>query len=436
MTTTQPNPPPAEAFPVGEYLLDELEARGWSIAEFAEILGRPAQAVSEIINGHKEITRETASEIAAATRTSAETWLRLQDAHLLWSAAAKPQTKLSAVRQRAQLASLVPLRELTRRGFLPKGDVAAQERALRSLFGVESLDQPPRWSLAARRTGTVGELSAAQTAWVGVVRWMAARTPSRPYDRGSLVELGQGLARSLKKPADLTGLVERLSSVGVRLVHVAKFDGGKIDGVAFTDDRGPVIGISGRIGRFDSVVFTLLHEIAHVVLGHVDASITLDVDLGANDESGTEQEANTRGDLDVSSGRRPGCALVPCARRGLGPAGRCASVPGRGPAAVRGSPPVVPPERTGPRCEVATRGVVGRPDPAGARDPLRRLNGHPRGVHSLRGVAGARDELTSVKWPHSDGLKQPATACPRVRTDGTHHATRGRQGSAAATLCQ
>jgi len=70
MTTTQPNPPPAEAFPVGEYLLDELEARGWSIAEFAEILGRPAQAVSEIINGHKEITRETASEIAAATRTA------------------------------------------------------------------------------------------------------------------------------------------------------------------------------------------------------------------------------------------------------------------------------------------------------------------------------------------------------------------------------
>jgi len=294
MTTTQPNPPPAEAFPVGEYLVDELEARGWSIAEFAEILGRPAQAVSEIINGHKEITRETASEIAAATRTSAETWLRLQDAHLLWSAAAKPPTKLSAVRQRAQLASLVPLRELTRRGFLPKGDVAAQERALRSLFGVDSLDQPPRWSLAARRTGTVGELSPAQTAWVGVVRWMAARTPSRPYDRGSLVELGQGLARSLKKPADLTGLVERLSSVGVRLVHVVKFDGGKIDGVAFTDDRGPVIGISGRIGRFDSVVFTLLHEIAHVVLGHVDASITLDVDLGADDESVTEQEANTR----------------------------------------------------------------------------------------------------------------------------------------------
>ncbi len=43
----------AEAFPPGEYLRDELGARGWTIAEFAEILGRPTQAVSEIIDGRK-----------------------------------------------------------------------------------------------------------------------------------------------------------------------------------------------------------------------------------------------------------------------------------------------------------------------------------------------------------------------------------------------
>jgi HTH-type transcriptional regulator/antitoxin HigA len=84
MSVVTDNPRPAEAFPVGEYLSDELRERGWAVVEFAEILGRPFQAVSEILNGHKEITPTTAKEIAAATGTSAETWLRLQDTYRLW----------------------------------------------------------------------------------------------------------------------------------------------------------------------------------------------------------------------------------------------------------------------------------------------------------------------------------------------------------------
>ena len=74
----------AEIFPVGEMLADELEARGWTQAEFAEILGRPAQFVSEIISGKKEITRESATQIAAALGTSPEMWLTMQDRYYLW----------------------------------------------------------------------------------------------------------------------------------------------------------------------------------------------------------------------------------------------------------------------------------------------------------------------------------------------------------------
>lgn len=45
---------PAEVFPPGAYIKDELDARGWSQAEFAETLGRPARVVSEIINAKPE----------------------------------------------------------------------------------------------------------------------------------------------------------------------------------------------------------------------------------------------------------------------------------------------------------------------------------------------------------------------------------------------
>lgn len=79
----------AEVFPAGEHLADELEARGWTQVEFAEILGRPTQFVSEIIQGKKEITRDSAAQIGAALGTSAEFWLNLQNSYSLRDTRAK-----------------------------------------------------------------------------------------------------------------------------------------------------------------------------------------------------------------------------------------------------------------------------------------------------------------------------------------------------------
>jgi HTH-type transcriptional regulator/antitoxin HigA len=70
---------PAEVFRPGEYLRDELEARGWTQGEFARIISRPLQAVNEIINGKKRITVETAKAMALALGTSPYLWLNLQN---------------------------------------------------------------------------------------------------------------------------------------------------------------------------------------------------------------------------------------------------------------------------------------------------------------------------------------------------------------------
>jgi HTH-type transcriptional regulator/antitoxin HigA len=60
-------------------------------------------------------------------------------------------------------------------------------------------------------------------------------------------------------------------------------------------DSYPVIGLSGRGKRLDKVLFTLLHEIAHILLEHVDADhlIAEDLDDKHEDESAQERDANT-----------------------------------------------------------------------------------------------------------------------------------------------
>jgi len=70
----------------GEYIKEEMAARGWSQADLAEILGRPLSSVSRIITGKHRITPYTAQGLAAAFGTSAMYWLSLDNAYRLWKA--------------------------------------------------------------------------------------------------------------------------------------------------------------------------------------------------------------------------------------------------------------------------------------------------------------------------------------------------------------
>ena len=85
---------PAEVFPPGEFLRDELEMRGWSQTEFAEILGRGPKVVNEIILAKRAITPATALELSAALGTSARFWLNLESAYQLSKAIRKRQRQL------------------------------------------------------------------------------------------------------------------------------------------------------------------------------------------------------------------------------------------------------------------------------------------------------------------------------------------------------
>jgi HTH-type transcriptional regulator/antitoxin HigA len=91
----------------GDRLLDELSRRGWTQQRFAEIVGRPPQAISEIIGGKKRITPITALQFAAALGTPADVWLHLQAAYLTWQLerTSTLQAEMALIKQRALQAS-------------------------------------------------------------------------------------------------------------------------------------------------------------------------------------------------------------------------------------------------------------------------------------------------------------------------------------------
>lgn len=288
------NPGTAEAFPVGEHLLDELEERGWTQAEFAEILGRPPQVISEIVSGRKEITRESAAQIAAALGTSPQYWLNLQDQYHLWRQAQDASTRrqLDDVRLRARLNKLAPLAVLRKRGVITATTPQGQAEQLCRLLKIDSIDQEPRLPMAARRSNVAERVSPAQVAWLACVRRQAEQCQVAPYSAQALGTLAERLSRLVRDPAAFADLPSLFADAGVRLVHVEAFPSTKIDGASFDMDGTPVIGLSGRGHRLDKVLFTLLHEVAHIVLNHIADGMILDE--GDVDGQDREQNANHR----------------------------------------------------------------------------------------------------------------------------------------------
>jgi HTH-type transcriptional regulator/antitoxin HigA len=285
--------PLAEAFPAGEHLAEELVARGWTQAEFAEILGRPAQFVSEIISGKKEITRESAAQIGAALSTSAEFWLKLQDAYYLWKQSKDhdTQAELSDVRLRARLNELAPMAVLRKRRIVTSTTTEGQVAEVKRLFKLKDIMDEPELAVAARRTNTDAPLTPTQKAWLACVE-LELTASTTNYSEDGLTQLAKRLSRIVREPESFATLPKLFRKVGVRLVYVEAFPSSKISGATFLLDTGPVIALSGRGHRLDVVLFTLLHEVAHLVRGDVNATNRSIVDEDTGHTLGNETLAD------------------------------------------------------------------------------------------------------------------------------------------------
>ena len=81
---------PDIAIPPGEYLAEEIEARGISQKDLAERMGRPKNVINEIVNGKKAITAETALQLETAMpEIQARFWLNLETDYRLTKALIK-----------------------------------------------------------------------------------------------------------------------------------------------------------------------------------------------------------------------------------------------------------------------------------------------------------------------------------------------------------
>jgi HTH-type transcriptional regulator/antitoxin HigA len=254
----------AEVFPPGEFIREELEARAWTQADLADVLGRPPRLVSEIISGKRSITPETAKGLGEAFGTGAQFWMNLESVYQL----SRVKSSDDTVARRARLYGKAPVKEMVRRNWIEESkNVDVLEQRVIQFFGIKSVDEQPAFLPHAHRKTAFREgEDPSQLAWLFRARNLAGTVQAGKFsDRSFNVALDR-LHTLLQDPEDIRQVPRVLSEAGIRFLVIEPLAHTRIDGVCFwLRKESPVLALSLRFDRIDWFWFTLFHELKHVL---------------------------------------------------------------------------------------------------------------------------------------------------------------------------
>ncbi len=258
------------AIPPGEFLLEVADDLGISQADLARRMGRPPQAINEIIKGEKMITSETALQLEQVLAVPAHIWTGLEAEYQLVKAR---HQDTETVEREVRVLSRFPYRDMARLQWVEQTrDKLKQVQELRRFFGVASLhnvEGVKAYRPAFRQAVKSQSSPEALAAWLRRGESEARGIDTRPYDEKKLsTELAVIRTLSTHKPQDfLPRLRTALALCGVVFVLQQHLPKTYVNGATFwlAHDKAVLI-MSIRGSWADIFWFSLFHEIGHIML--------------------------------------------------------------------------------------------------------------------------------------------------------------------------
>ncbi|MDE2104699.1 MAG: HigA family addiction module antidote protein [Patescibacteria group bacterium] len=283
---------PDTAIAPGATISEMLLSKGITQAGLAERMKRPANKINEILRGKRAITAETALELELVLGLPAGFWLELEKNYQL---ARKRIDAAKRIEEQAATASLFPLREMARFGWIQKvRDPAENARRLLAFFGIASFSQlrsPNVMEMAFRRSQTERANPYSLAAWVRRGQIEATEANVESFDaKGLRASIPEFRALSLLPPhAAMPKLAAACARFGVAVVYVPLLPKSYVCGAAYWLGDKAVIQLSLRFRSDDHLWFSFFHELGHILL-HGKKNTFLD-DFKPNEDE-KEREAN------------------------------------------------------------------------------------------------------------------------------------------------
>lgn len=297
METRNENPTPWIATHPGFILMLELEERGVSQKEFAEMLGIQKSHLNEIIRGKRALSPNIADKIEEVLGISSVSLMNLQTQYEynLRQIENKSTEEQEAVRQLSLYNEIFDVKVLLKRlGFSCK---TATEK-LNTLVSKIHLPEPSTLKLAAiglfKKSSKTGQDPRMLMTWKllaeTTARKIKTKTTFKAEDKAALLSK---LTTALHTNTNtIKSISEIFSEYGIGFCVVKKVEKASVDGYSFFENGIPYIIITERFDRIDNLAFAVLHEVGHIFLHYLDGSST-EYHLSIPDnERPEEREAN------------------------------------------------------------------------------------------------------------------------------------------------
>lgn len=256
----------------GEFLQEILEEIGMSQVELSNRIGRPTQAINEIIKGKKSITSKTALELEDVLKVPAHVWIGLESEYQVVKAKAEEQEQMQ---EETKLLKNFPYADLVKLKFVKQTRKAIEKvDELKRFFGVAKLAQIPEVKVyqPAFRVSNHKQVShEAIATWLQAGRLKAKEIETKTFDKNRLKEVLDDIKKLMLLTdinQSIDGIRSVLASCGIAFVILPHFKGTKVHGATFwLDEKDSAVILMTIRGAYSDIFwFSLFHEIGHIVL--------------------------------------------------------------------------------------------------------------------------------------------------------------------------
>lgn len=260
------------ATPPGATIKEQLNDRGMSQKEFAARMDMSEKHISKLINGDVRLTPETAVRLEMVLGIPTKFWNNLEAIYREKIIKAEAENAMDAD---VEMAKHFPYSEMAKFGWVPETRDAKEKVVyLRKYFEVVALsllgsDQITR--IACRRLAITEKSDLALMAWAQEAKIKARDIQTAPINiKGLIAAIPEIRKMTVLKPKDFCPQIKkRLEDCGIALVFLPHLKGSFLQGASFMDGNKIVVGLTARGKDADKFWFSLFHELAHIVLGHV-----------------------------------------------------------------------------------------------------------------------------------------------------------------------
>lgn len=286
------------AVPPGETIKERLNFIGMKQKEFANRMDMSEKHICHLLAGDTHITTDVALRLESVLDIEANFWISLEAKYREQLGRAKAENEMA---EDIEFSKKLPYNEITKLGWLNKSTKPADKiQQLRAYFGVSKLILAPKFipqSIAYRRLSYTEKSYYTLMLWVREAQRRAWQIKTGKINIAKINQITKEIKLMTQELPEVffPKLKALLASCGIALVPLQHLKGSFLHGASFYDGSKIVLGITLRSKEADRFWFSLMHELAHISLGHLSkAQGTSADDEVAADNWSREQLTNSQ----------------------------------------------------------------------------------------------------------------------------------------------